>query len=86
MGRVGIPSFFITGTQVPVPRRYPHRSLNPPPQSPIPHRSPNRSLLFPFLRRRPSQNKKQKRPLRYRTQAYVPPGGNHLTATRQYLS
>lgn len=32
--------------------------LPPPPQSPIPHRSPNRSLLFPLLRRRPSQNKK----------------------------
>ena len=28
MGRVGVPSFFITGTQVPVPRRcLPHRSL-----------------------------------------------------------
>ena len=61
MGRVGIPSFFITGTQVPVPRRYPHRSLQSLTAVPIAHRSPNRSLLFPFLRRRPSQNKKQKR-------------------------
>ncbi|WP_281512063.1 hypothetical protein, partial [Alistipes finegoldii] len=52
----------------------------------------NRSLLFPLLRRRPLSEQKTEAaepmvlPLRYRTQAYVPPGGNHLTATRQYLS